>query len=321
MKSTMKKILVQMALAAAITGSWTCASAAPIGGNNAKVALCIVSRGQVRSVFNPFQQYGSPIQYLRSFDKIDVTIRGVRYQLDIDTAVQEAMAEWVAAIPNLKFEVISPWKKTRNTWLTTLDAGEPVFDALGAGFRGGVLQTIKNPVLILFNKKFAEEGDKLDSYAEYLESPTMDEFLKFLLRVTVKHEIGHMLGFMHPPKDVQAAAAAAPDAERCPVQWVFDLPENIVAGPPIMAGDVQTTLRLMRDHFGRPVRTTDIQIAPQEAAVARAAFVDNCPLPPPGAPRRDLRALRAAGLCANPSTVVVPPSAAVISPLLADEPD
>lgn len=318
MKGGMKKILFKVALAAALTGSWTCASAAPIAGNDAKVAICIISKGQNRIVFNPFRQYGSPIQYLRSFEKIDVTIRGVRYQLDIDTAIQEAMEEWAAAIPNLKFEVISPWKKTPNTWITTLDTGEPAFDALGAGFRGGVLQTIKNPVLVLFNRKFAEEGGKLDKYAEYLEYPYMDELLKFLLRVTVKHEIGHMLGFMHPPKDVQAAAAAAPDAERCPIQWVFDLPENIVAGPPIMAGDVPTTLRLMRDHFGRPLRTTDIQIAPQEAAVARTAFIDNCPLPPPGPPSRDLRDLRAAGLCAKPSTLVVPSLAPMLDPLLDD---
>jgi hypothetical protein len=299
-----------------ISGWWTCALAAPITGADARVALCVEPAGPNRVVFNPFRKYGVPIKWIRGREKIDVRIGGIRYVLDVDTAIEEAMAEWSAAIPGLRFEAVTSMQQDRYTWLSAVDRSAPVLDALGAGFPPGELAVDSNPALVLFNEKFAEEGGDFDGVSDLMEFQSVDEYLIFILRLTVKHEIGHMLGFMHSPmaKEEKKRKKQKDDEQKCAFQGIYDA-VGVVPGPPIMARDLRTTLRLIHQYFDRPLRVRDIQIAPQEAAVGRLVFAQQCPLPTPAATHNELRDLKYASVCPKVE-LVMPPLAPVDAMLL-----
>ncbi|RYX96765.1 MAG: hypothetical protein EOO28_05695 [Comamonadaceae bacterium] len=279
----------------------------PVTGPAAQVALCIGPHNQ--GVFNPLTAYPDPIRYGPASERLKLTIKGNFYSLDVTAAAEEAMAEWMAAIPGLRFQRVPVYEMTPETLRLQVDFNNRI-GALGAGFKAGSPTTDGVPVLAFFVQSFLDMAadDVFDSNRPFLAATTMDDYLAFLLKMTAKHELGHVLGFMHTPVQMAGDHVTA-DTAACPGTAYFT-PTDIAAGPPIMAPNLQVALRLMRDYHGRPVTLADIQIAPQEAAVGRGAFAQDCPRT-----RQELAA-RGAGTgrslnCLTPTSIVYPSLPAV----------
>ena len=183
------------------------------------------------------------------------------------------MTEWQAAIPFLHFQTMPMGLETPKTWKMRISDANVT--RMGSGYRSGVQSSEVNPELVFYTKGFANAISDFDRYESYMESNQLRDYIKFLLRIVAKHEIGHMLGFMHTPEVGEDEYAR--DATGCATQVVFE-PTNVVAAPPIMARNLHTTLHLMDDYFDRRLRLDDIQISPQETAIARAVFEQSCPV-------------------------------------------
>jgi hypothetical protein len=184
---------------------------------------------------------------------------------------------------------------------------------LDSGYGSGLRSLGVEPELVFYYKGFSNAAAGFQANASYMASNQLLDYLAFLLRVTAKHEVGHMLGFMHP--SIVGENQDEPDATGCATQAVFE-PVNVAAGPPIMARNLPTTLRLMTEHYGRPVGLNDIETAPQEAAVARAVFDQACPVHMERSLNAASNTLNSGSQCPHVSRVITPNLALVYELLL-----
>jgi hypothetical protein len=285
-----------------------CAAAIPITGAIAKVVLCMTPSQNGMAIFNPILEYGNPIRYVRLGRPLLMAVDGIQYELDLDGAIEEAMAEWSAAVPALRFQAVSEGMANQKTWRVRLSSLR--VPRLGSGYMRGTQAATANPELVFYNNGFLKAAGEFHLNVQFMRSMLLSNYLRFLLRQTAKHEVGHLLGFKHAPG--VGDNEDEHDANGCPLQAVFN-PDHIAGGPPIMARNLATTLRLMDGYYERRLQIEDIQIAPQEAAIARAVFEQPCPVniePDERAPSHE------APRCPSATRLVAPPMPAMSGSLM-----
>jgi hypothetical protein len=289
LKRVLQNCFCRCAFVAVLACSSTLAAAVtPVPPHLGRIAMCLQPSQQNVAgpnhpvIYNPLKVFGSHIQYSIHPEHEILTVRvpgsGEEIKLNLKEAIQEAMAEWSAAIPGLTFGEAGYYVGGVKKWYFDLDDDNPSQLKPAHALRyhvGGK----NNATITFFSKGFASAArpDLYDALSAKMLAPTMRKYLEFILRYTAKHEIGHLLGFEHTPS---SNAANPEDTEECAsVIWLDDLP-NVTVGPPLMIETQTEYFTVMRNYHGVPLTIEHINIAPQEAAYGRAMFNADCPVAP-----------------------------------------
>ncbi|EOU49428.1 hypothetical protein [Escherichia sp. KTE114] len=146
----------------------------------------------ITSIYGPIINYSVPEEYI-TINAINAT--GERTQVTINYAdyVREAFEEWSPAGIRVQ-QVFSPGAETRIVLFSTTNyadgsLGSTIFDLSG------------NSRLRIdigsFNKLIMNNYEKLKLRRAISANMTPEEYIKLKLRITIKHEIGHILGLLH----------------------------------------------------------------------------------------------------------------------------
>lgn len=250
----------------------------------------------VRMDKRPYGFYDSHIEYKGSVinyyidhsDNIQISFHGKLFTFQLSDLIKEATKEWqnasrIEGKPSLTFHQVKSLKEANlqfnimNTVLNGLDSEitattvQPNHEAL---YGASVLGITPYARIYLFTDNLNYSDDfSYNTLRNLIFQPEVkdDDIIKFLLLWTLKHSIGHILGFKHaPPNEIQSVSDT---------KYIITL-GNTVNNPsvPVMVNATSdlaaAVIYMMRlsAHLGRRLTLDDLQISPQEALALRLAI-------------------------------------------------
>ncbi|HEF4967611.1 TPA: hypothetical protein SI456_002142 [Escherichia coli] len=203
-------------------------------------------------LYNITAIYGSTIYYTvprgtLTINTMDST--GGRIQVSFDYAdyVREAFNEWAPAGINVQ-EVPGAGMEARVVTFGTSNyadnsLGSTIFDPSGNSRLRIDLGT--------FNKFIMSNFDKLKSRKAIPENMSPEEYIRLKLRITIKHEIGHILGLLHNNESgAHFPHGVGQEIARCRL---------LNQAPSIMLnGSNYDYIECLAHYLGRPVTESDI---------------------------------------------------------------
>jgi hypothetical protein len=157
------------------------------------------SSGEEQSIFNPNEIYQGTVRYFvqPANSSMTITVDGAEYTVDWNSVVQEAIDEWRQALAgtNLAIEPASD-EGQANLVISIENSGlqSGPFNPGGTNLMSATSPTrtrfYSDQFQVIFNNGAAQK------YFKYIQGGA-PELLRFLTRLTAKHELGHALGLDH----------------------------------------------------------------------------------------------------------------------------
>lgn len=212
--------------------------------------------------------YGSEITYAYAdpSDKdFQIKIKGISYSVDFDAAFRSATTEIVKQLNLSSFRFSESRAKVVDLKIETTNY---LYQAIAAGIFKRF--DSRGFATLIFFKASTEKilpllYDEQRSAGVIPPDETIPEYLQLILRYTIIHEVGHILGLSHSNEIATSAGQVSG----------IVVPSSSTTDIPIMYSNIRKYFESMRDELSRPVKISDIRFSRIEVSALRKLFAPN----------------------------------------------